>query len=258
MAGLSRPTDWAEAAIWLLCAQMEQILITRLLIQHLAQHALSVGRRTDALEQGWVGFKREWGVPQQHAHHLTLTHATSIVKEASIEVESAVGGSDLRGGIAQATGPGCARGQHSFVQQGPEQRCSRMLDRKIWWELALSDQAGTVASAREGACEASGVPSLGWAASVRITCSQFWPEVVRMGVAVRRCMIWFRSHNDLLWGFHILRSGPSSRVQVVISNRQGLTCNKGHPQHHRHSNGCSMPTAVVPSTAGGSTAWSHR
>ncbi|KAL0018237.1 hypothetical protein WJX79_009027, partial [Trebouxia sp. C0005] len=33
MAGLSRPTDWAEAAIWLLCAQMEQILITRLLIQ---------------------------------------------------------------------------------------------------------------------------------------------------------------------------------------------------------------------------------
>lgn len=33
---------------------------------------------------------------------LLQTHATSIVKEASIEVESAVGGSDLRGGIAQA------------------------------------------------------------------------------------------------------------------------------------------------------------
>ncbi|KAA6424983.1 MAG: hypothetical protein FRX49_05157 [Trebouxia sp. A1-2] len=33
MAGLSRPTDWAKAAIWLLCAQMEQILITMLLIQ---------------------------------------------------------------------------------------------------------------------------------------------------------------------------------------------------------------------------------
>ena len=39
--------------------------------------------------------------------------------------------------------------------------------------------------------------------------------------------------------------------------QQGLTCNKGHGQHQRHSNGCSMPTAVVPSTAGGSTAWSH-
>ncbi len=30
MAGLSRPASWAEAAIWLPCSQMEQILITRL------------------------------------------------------------------------------------------------------------------------------------------------------------------------------------------------------------------------------------
>ncbi len=35
---------------------------------------LSIGRRTDALKQGWVGFKREWGIPQQHAHHLSLVH----------------------------------------------------------------------------------------------------------------------------------------------------------------------------------------
>lgn len=41
-------------------------------LQHLPQHALGIGRRTDALKQGWVGFKREWGIPQQHAHHLTL------------------------------------------------------------------------------------------------------------------------------------------------------------------------------------------
>jgi len=43
-------------------------------LQHLAQHALSIGRSTDALKQGWVGFIREWGIPQQHAHHLTLVH----------------------------------------------------------------------------------------------------------------------------------------------------------------------------------------
>lgn len=39
-----------------------------------------------------------------------------------------------------------------------------------------------------GAAPGSPAPSCpGWAAFSRMTCSQFWPEVVRMGVAVRRC-----------------------------------------------------------------------
>ncbi|DBA81247.1 TPA: hypothetical protein ACH3X2_006984 [Trebouxia sp. C0005] len=48
MAGLSRPTDWAEAAIWLLCAQMEQILITRLLIQGLHNATSGIGPEPEA------------------------------------------------------------------------------------------------------------------------------------------------------------------------------------------------------------------
>ena len=49
-------------------------------LQHLAQHTLCVWRRVDALEQSRISFEGEWGVPQQHAHHLTLVHL--LVEEA--------------------------------------------------------------------------------------------------------------------------------------------------------------------------------
>jgi len=37
-----------------------------------------------------------------------------------------------------------------------------------------------------------------------------------MWVLTCRCMIWFWPHNDLLWGFHIFRSGPRAESRSVL------------------------------------------
>lgn len=83
------------------------------------------------------------------------------------------------------------QGMHESVWEGkPTMFCPCRPATRSWGrgDAACTSAAGSAPGP---------TPSPGWAAWVRMTCSQLWPLVVRMGVAVRRC-------SQLLWG----RPGP--------------------------------------------------
>ncbi len=87
------------------------------------------------------------------------------------------------------------------------------------------------------------IPGVG-TTSIILTTNQLQLVANMMWMLTCRCMIWFRHHDDLLWGFHIFRSRPSSRVQVCVEGHARGTLADGLP---------FLPLAVLlepPQTSG--------